>query len=110
MKVDEIYGSSFLKAVDLPKPVRVRIERVEVGTFSDQKTGDEQLRFVLHFKGAKKSLIVNKTHARAIAGLLGDESDDWAGREIVLASGVAPSGQPTIVISPAVAAEGESAF
>lgn len=110
MRIDEIYASPFLKAADIAKPVRVRIARCELGEFADQKTGELQQRIVLHFDKARKALVLNKSQAYSAAGALGNETDSWVGREIVLSAGLAPSGQPTIVISAAVDRAGEPAI
>jgi len=79
MKVSEVFSGEYLTAADLQgaEPTVV-IATVEVKEFED---GD---KFLLTFQGKKKGLIANKTNSRRIADLYGDETDDWAGREIVL--------------------------
>jgi hypothetical protein len=37
---------------------------------------------VLYFQKATKGLVLNRTNAMTIAGLYGDESDDWTGKRI----------------------------
>jgi hypothetical protein len=48
-----------------------------------EDVGGEQ-KVVLSFANGEKSLILNKTNARAIAKTLGDETRAWAGKDIVL--------------------------
>lgn len=39
---------------------------------------------VLHFKGAKKGMVLNKTNAKQIAKLHGKDTDGWVGKKITL--------------------------
>jgi hypothetical protein len=58
--------------------VRVRIASVEMAKLgSDTKP-------VVYFQGKQKGLALNPTNNTALIDLLGPESDDWIGREIVL--------------------------
>jgi hypothetical protein len=47
------------------------------------KAGDDE-KPVLYFSGEKKGLMLNKTNAKRITHLYGEESEDWIGKEIVL--------------------------
>jgi hypothetical protein len=83
MKVSEAFPSKYLKAADLNgHQVEVTIREVrleEVGT-----ADDTQQRPVLYFKNKDKGLVLNKTNGIAIANELGDETDDWPGKTIIL--------------------------
>ena len=104
MKVSDVY-ETYLRAADLQKPVQVQISEVAIKTFNDQKTGEEQRKIVLHFAGAKKTMVLNKTQARAVAAAVGsDDLDGWPGRAVVLSAGTALNGQSTVMVSPVVAA------
>lgn len=79
MDVNSAFPSKFLKAADLQgRKVRAVISQVEM-----DKIGDDT-RMVAYFQGKEKGLVVNKTNANTIADMFGPETDDWAGREIVL--------------------------
>jgi hypothetical protein len=79
MKVDELYPSRFLRCADLNgKPLRVTIAGLK-----REDIGGEQ-KVVLSFTNGTKSLICNKTNARAIAKTLGDETRGWVGKDIIL--------------------------
>ena len=39
---------------------------------------------VLHFQGAQKGMVLNKTNANVITILYGDETDNWIGKQIEL--------------------------
>src|SRR5262245_24260050 len=79
MRMSGEFPSKYLKAADLQdKQVTVRIDRVV------RETIGEDQRPVVYFAGKEKGLVLNKTNANNIAYAYGDESDDWAGCEIIL--------------------------
>ena len=84
MKVSDMFSGSFLKAADLQgKRVRVNIEWVGQEMLRDDK-GGEQEKIVVQFRKRDKKLVLNKTNAETIARMLGDDTDDWIGKEIQL--------------------------
>ena len=90
MKVDSIYqsDSNFLKAGDLKgKGVKLTISQIDIKSF-DEKSQDgrayEAQKIILSFEGTEKQMVVNKTNARSIAAMHGDDTDDWTGKEIKL--------------------------
>lgn len=99
MKASDIYASPFLKAADLQKPVKLVIADLEIGDFTDQRTQAEQKRVIMGFAGAKKRLILNKTQANALIAAYGDEMGAWPGKSVILAPGMAPNGQQTVLLS-----------
>ena len=74
--------SNFLKKEDLPKPAKVKISDIDLMEFDQD--GKKQAKLVLEFEGKEKKLACNKTNARTIAAMLGDETDNWIGKEITL--------------------------
>lgn len=99
MKASDLYGSPFLKGTDLQKPIKLTVSDLEIGEFTDQKTGAEQKRVIMGFAGAKKRLVLNKTQANALIAAYGDEMGAWPGKQVILAPGTAPNGQPTVLLS-----------
>ena len=90
MKIDNIYqsDSDYLKAADLKgKGVKLTISQVDVKEF-DEKAQDgrayQAQKIILSFEGTPKQMVVNKTNARSIAAMLGDDTDDWTGKQIKL--------------------------
>src|SRR5262245_61342323 len=84
MKVSERFASRYFKGSELlGREVSLRIsyldEEVEMGF-----TGRKVLKDVLHFFGEDQGLVLNKTNATALAVALGDDSDGWAGANVVL--------------------------
>jgi hypothetical protein len=49
----------------------------------DDKGGEVE-KIVVQFRKRDKKLVLNKTNAETIARMLGDDTDDWIGKEIQL--------------------------
>ena len=84
MKTATAFPSDYLKASDLNgKEVKVKIgkvELVEMGQGNEKKS-----KLLIHFNGKQKGLVVNVTNCNTIEKLYGDETDNWVGKEIILA-------------------------
>lgn len=84
MKRDEAFPSKFLRSTDLNGPCRAIIGRLE-----SDKIGDDK-KYVLYFSRAQqdivkdKGLVLNATNWDIIAGMHGEDSDDWHSCEITL--------------------------
>lgn len=79
--IDEAFPSKHLSASDLKGQVlTVLIARFgveEVGEAKDEK-------YVFYFEGVAKGLVLNKTNAKRIAALYGNELEGWVGKSIML--------------------------
>ena len=85
MRIDELYPSRFLRYADLDgKPMRVTIS----GTAREDVFGESKV--IMSFADGTKQLILNKTNARAIARILGDETNAWSGRDVMLVPAQVP--------------------
>src|SRR4051794_12877841 len=82
--VSDFYPSNYLRCADLKGNERlVTIERVVTELFEND--GNKQTKPVVHFKEpGVKPLVLNKTNFMTIAALCGDDSDEWAGKKIVI--------------------------
>lgn len=79
MRISSAFPSDYLKAGDLGgRTVRVVMSHVEMKDIG----GDHKP--VLFFQGKDKGMVLNKTNANNITSLYGDDTDHWAGREIML--------------------------
>lgn len=79
MKSSDAFPSKYLKAADLQgRQITVKMTHVASETIGGDK------KFILYFAGKEKGMVLNKTNWNNIAKVYGDESDDWAGQEIVL--------------------------
>lgn len=81
MKVSKLFPNKYVKAAELNgKTVTLTIARL---TVEEMGHGNEkEQKPVLHFNKATKGLVLNRTNAMTIAGLYGDETDDWVGKRI----------------------------
>lgn len=80
MKANDAFPSKFLAAADLQDKERtLKITHVDT-----DEIGGKQ-KFICHFAGAKKGLVLNKTNFNTIVKVTGhDDTDDWTGCEISL--------------------------
>jgi len=79
----EQFPSKFIKAADLNgKDWTLTIDRVEVEIVGPPD--DQEEKPILHFQGAKRGLLLNKTNALTLAALYGPETDHWTGKQITL--------------------------
>lgn len=79
MDIMSAFPSNYVKASDLQgREVEVAISHVTV-----EEIGGDRLP-VLHFQGAEKGLVLNKTNATNISMVHGQDTDNWAGRRVTL--------------------------
>jgi len=85
MKTSELKQSKYMKKEDCGEEgILVKISGLKQENVApDNKP--EELKWILHFHGDVKPLVLNGTNTKLIEKALGsDETDDWIGREIVL--------------------------
>jgi hypothetical protein len=81
--INDAFPSDFLKVEDLQgKNVTVRIESAAIEEIG--KGRDKDRKIVITLVGKKKKFVCNKTNAKTIASLYGQETDDWANQLITL--------------------------
>jgi hypothetical protein len=95
-KRHEVFSSRYLQAADLGgKPINVVIEKAPLETLKS-KNGEE-VKTVLHFRGAKKSLPLNRTNWDSVADITGeDDSENWPGQQIQLYPTTTPFGADVV--------------
>jgi hypothetical protein len=76
---NHLYGSRFLTAADLKGSVNAVIERIEEETFMRDGKASRP-KAVIHFRGASKPVVCNKTNANVLAAAFGKSFDDWIGK------------------------------
>lgn len=83
MQLGSMYPSKYLKADDLPpEGMLVEIQSLEI----EEIGRDKSKKPVLYFADQTKGMVLNKTNAKAIGKLYGDDTDDWIGQSILLMS------------------------
>ena len=85
--VELLFPSKYLKAADLRgKAVTVYIERIVPREKLVMQGGKTDTKPIVFFKGKDKAQILNKTNARSIAKVYGNELTNWLGKPIVIFS------------------------
>ena len=81
VNINNVFQSDYLKAADLEdKPHLATIKDVELKAMND---GEQKL--CVTFREWDKGLLLNKTNANNISSFCGPETDNWIGRQIVMA-------------------------
>lgn len=81
MNINSMFPSKFVAASDLMgQDVAVKIREVK----QEAVGADEEIRPTLYFEGMKKGMVLNRTNAKRIIALYGEDTDHWAGRPITL--------------------------
>ena len=84
MNINDLGTSKYLKKDDVVPDVLVTIKSCELENMAMDGEPVEN-KLVVHFEEMDKGLACNVTNARIIAALLGSEdTDDWAGKQVVL--------------------------
>lgn len=94
MDFDKLFPGRFMKAGDLGG----RDYTLEVaGIAVEELEGDagKKVKGILSFKGAKKSLVLNRTNGECIKAMFGRETDAWVGKRVTFYADV-HDGEPCI--------------
>lgn len=91
----------YLEPRDLKEKAHVVVvESVRVDSVINPRARKPEKKIVLRFVNRRKSMILNKTQAGALAEITGtDEYMTWKGAEVVLVEDRAVNGRPTIKIT-----------
>ena len=100
ISVSKVYPSPWISPDDITRPFTLVIKAVALEEFR-LPDGSKERKIVLAFTRTEKRLPLNKTQAKTLAKLLGDDAEQWAGSTIVLAPAVAPNRKATIALSAA---------
>ena len=97
ISVSQVYPSQWVSPDDIARPTTVTVAAVTVEEFR-RPDGTKEHKIVLAFQKARKRMPLNKTQAKALAHLLGDDAETWKGQTIILAPATAPNRKPTIAV------------
>lgn len=83
-KTSEMIESKYLKQSDFPDPLIVTVGKV--GKINIAKEGDApEHKWAVRFKEFQKPMLLNSTNIKLLEMACGsDDTDDWAGKEIVV--------------------------
>jgi hypothetical protein len=82
MNIAKAFPSNFVKASDFDEDTTYTIKGVTIETVGQGKDAEDKP--VVSFRETDKTFILNKTNSNTIAGLYGNETDQWVGKQIVL--------------------------
>lgn len=83
MKLKEMFPSKYLKADDLDGDDQFIITRITWERMKDDE-GKEEDKPVIYFLKVDKGMALNKTNAKRISEMHGDETDGWIGKKVTL--------------------------
>lgn len=79
-----MFDRDYIGAWDLGgRDVTVVIDRVKAGELVGQG-GRKARKPIVYFRGKEKGLALNKTNAKAVAAMYGNDTSKWAGKAITL--------------------------
>jgi hypothetical protein len=79
---NDMLESKYIQKTDLTQPTRLTVagcERKDIG-----QENKPEFRWVVAFEGEWKPLILNRTNTDAFFDGLGEDSNDWIGKQIIL--------------------------
>jgi hypothetical protein len=80
-----MFDSEWVRAWDLGgKAITVTIVRVEAGELQNAKARKKDRKPVVWFRGAQKPLALNKTNAKTIAALYGNDTRAWINQAVTI--------------------------
>jgi len=96
MHIRLMFPTDYVTAADL----NGQDKTVTIASLSQEELtmqgGIKETAWIVTFAEAKKKLVLNKTNAKTIAKLHGDESDDWIGKQITLYPTTCKYGRDTV--------------
>ena len=84
MKLTDMFPTSLLKAQDVTDAggqMTLIVSKVEMKEFTDN--GKPESKPIVHFTNDKQ-MVCNKTNAKSLFSMLGDDTDLWTGKSVTL--------------------------
>jgi hypothetical protein len=83
MKTSDMTQSKYMKAADLDEDTVVTVTKVgQINLAREGATPD--MKWAIRFKEFDKPMVLNKTNIKRLEKALGDETDLWSGKQVVL--------------------------
>jgi hypothetical protein len=80
-----MFDNKWVKSWDLGgRDITVTIVRVEAGVLENKRANKKDKAPIVWFKGGKKPLGLNRTNAKTIAAMYGNDTKDWIGKSVTL--------------------------
>lgn len=92
-----MFDSDYLKAWHLDgKPRTLTIAKVEAGSIENRKAKKQDRMPFVFFKNVARPLGLNKTNAKAIAGIYGTRTEEWVGKRVTIFPTTTSFGNDTV--------------
>jgi hypothetical protein len=92
-----MFDHNWLRAWDLAgRDWTLEIRKVQAGVLEDKKRAKKDKAPIVYFKGAKKPLGLNRTNAKTIAAIYGNNTDEWVGKTVTLYPTTTEFGNQTV--------------
>ena len=83
MKLNDMMPSKYLKTGDIEKDTLVTVKKLtKVNVARDD--AEAEYKWTVTFEEFDKSIVLNKTNLVRLGKALGDDTDDWIGKSVVL--------------------------
>lgn len=83
MKIGEMIDSKYLRQGDVDDEVPVTVQGLKkVNVARDDE--DPEYRWTVKFQEFPKPMVLNVTNLKRMAKALGDDTDDWTGKQVIL--------------------------
>ena len=83
-RTNEMIQSKYLKTADIPDPVIVTVVKVGKVNLAKEDAAPEY-KWAIRFQEFQKAMVLNSTNIKIAEKVFGsDNTDDWAGKEIIL--------------------------
>ena len=82
-KISEMMASKYLRQEDVGDGLKLKIEDVVHANVA-RDDAPVELKWVLKFEGQDKGLVLNSTNLQLLGQILGDDTDLWIGKSVVL--------------------------
>lgn len=83
MKIGDMIESKYLKQSDVDEEITVTVNALKkVNVARDDE--DPEYRWTVKFAELPKPMVLNVTNLKRMAKALGDDTDDWLGKQIIL--------------------------
>lgn len=83
MKTSEMTQSKYMKAADLDEDTVVTVAKVGQINLAREGAAPD-MKWAIRFKEFDKPMVLNKTNIKRLEKALGDETDNWPGKQVVL--------------------------
>lgn len=94
MDYRNMFNRDYIGAWDLTKEATVTITRVEAKELKNGKGSDKKP--IVYMQGKEKGWVLNKTNAKVLARLYGNDTKQWIGKQITLFASKTDVGGETV--------------